>query len=101
MRLSRFAYAGRDHFRLAMCPVMRTGLTVLAGLVLGVLVTLTSVGAGALGTERKPFAPRSLIVGAPAKAVRTLSDAEVEGLKRSAAHYVENARRFASSLRPA
>ena len=59
------------------------------------------VGAGALVTERKVFPPRSLIVGAPAKVARALSDSEVAGLARSAAHYVENARRFAASLRPA
>ena len=59
------------------------------------------VGAGALVTERKAFPPRTLIVGAPAKAVRALTEAEVAGLARSAAHYVENAKRFARSLRPA
>ena len=59
------------------------------------------VGAGALVTERKTFPSRSLIVGAPAKVVRALTDSEVAGLARSAAHYVENARRFAQSLRPA
>ena len=59
------------------------------------------VGAGALVTEGKVFAPRSLIVGSPARAVRSLSEAEVAGLARSAAHYVDNARRFAASLRPA
>ena len=74
------------------------GAIVLNGAVIG---DECLVGAGALVTERKAFAPRSLIVGAPAKAVRTLSDAEVESLKRSAAHYVANARRFAASLRPA
>ena len=52
------------------------------------------VGAGALVTEGKEFPERSLIVGSPAKAIRALDDAALERLKMSAAHYVENARRF-------
>ncbi len=59
------------------------------------------VGAGALVTERKVFPPGSLIVGAPAKVLRPLTDAEVEGLAKSAAHYVENWRRFSAGLRVA
>lgn len=57
------------------------------------------VGAGSLVTEGKSFPERSLIMGAPAKAIRTLDDAAVEGLRRSAASYVDNARRFRSDLR--
>ncbi len=57
------------------------------------------VGAGALVTERKEFADGSLIVGAPAKAVRQLDSAARAGLERSAAVYVERWRRFAAGLR--
>jgi carbonic anhydrase/acetyltransferase-like protein (isoleucine patch superfamily) len=57
------------------------------------------VGAGALVTEGKSFPDHSLIVGAPAQAKRTLDDAAVAGLLRSAAHYVENGRRFAAGLK--
>ena len=39
------------------------------------------VGAGALVTEGKEFPERSLIVGSPAKAIRTLDDAACERLK--------------------
>ncbi|AXJ95026.1 MULTISPECIES: gamma carbonic anhydrase family protein [unclassified Sphingomonas] len=56
------------------------------------------VGAGALVTEGKVFPPRSLIVGSPARVVRTLTDAEVAGLHLSAATYVANARRYAAEL---
>lgn len=42
------------------------------------------VAAGALITEGKSFPDQSLILGSPAKAVRTLSDAELEALRRSA-----------------
>ena len=56
------------------------------------------VGAGALVTEGKEFPERSLIVGSPAKVIRILDDAAVERLRMSAAHYVENARRFRLGL---
>ena len=56
------------------------------------------VGAGALVTEGKTFPDNSLIVGMPARAVRTLDDAAVAQLRLSAEHYVENARRFARGL---
>ena len=59
------------------------------------------VGAQALVTEGKVFPPRTLIVGAPAKAVRPLTEAEVAGLRASAATYVANARRYAAGLSPA
>lgn len=57
------------------------------------------VGAGSLVTEGKEFPDNSLIVGSPAKAVRTLDDDAVNRLKLSAAHYVENARRFRKGLK--
>jgi carbonic anhydrase/acetyltransferase-like protein (isoleucine patch superfamily) len=73
------------------------GATVMNGARIG---ANSIVGAGALVTEKKEFPERSLIVGAPAKAVRTLDDAAVEVLRLSAAHYVEAWRRFAIRLRP-
>jgi carbonic anhydrase/acetyltransferase-like protein (isoleucine patch superfamily) len=59
------------------------------------------VGAGALITEGKSFASGSLIVGAPARVVRQLTDAEKQALRLSAAHYVEKAKRYAEQLRTA
>ena len=56
------------------------------------------VGAGALVTEGKEFPDGSMIIGAPAKVVRQLTPEQIEGLRRSAAHYVENARRFRAGL---
>ncbi len=56
------------------------------------------VGARALVTEGKTFPDGSLIVGAPAVAVRTLTDAQIEGLRQSALHYVENAKRFRAGM---
>lgn len=56
------------------------------------------VGAAALVTEGREFPDNSLIVGSPAKVIRTLDEKAVEMLRWSAAHYVENARRFMSGL---
>jgi len=57
------------------------------------------VGAGAVVTEGKEFPDNSLIVGAPAKAIRLLDDAATAKLLQSAQHYVENSRRFARGLK--
>ncbi len=56
------------------------------------------VGANALVTEGKEFAPGSLIVGAPAKAVRELGDADRERMLLTATGYVRNWKRFAKGL---
>jgi len=58
------------------------------------------VGAGALVTEGKTFDDHSLIVGSPAKAVRTLDKEAATKLRQSAAHYVDNWRRFAVGIKP-
>ncbi|WP_331374544.1 gamma carbonic anhydrase family protein [Sinorhizobium chiapasense] len=71
------------------------GATVLNGAQIG---RNCLVGANALITEGKQFPDNSLIVGAPAKAIRTLDDAAVERLKRSAEHYVKNWQRYAAQL---
>ena len=57
------------------------------------------VGAGSLITEGKTFARGSLIVGAPARVVRQLSEEERRALRISAAHYAEKAARYAELLR--
>lgn len=72
------------------------GATILNGAVLG---RNCLVGANALVTEGKVFEDNSLIVGAPARAVRLLDGAAVAKLKASADSYVGNWRRFASEMR--
>jgi carbonic anhydrase/acetyltransferase-like protein (isoleucine patch superfamily) len=57
------------------------------------------IGAHALIPEGKVIPPRSLVVGTPGRVIRQLSDEEVAALRRNAHHYVENARRYASSAR--
>jgi carbonic anhydrase/acetyltransferase-like protein (isoleucine patch superfamily) len=57
------------------------------------------VGAGALVTEGKEFPDGSMVIGSPAKAVRELTPEQQLGLRWSAQHYVENARRFRDGLK--
>ena len=57
------------------------------------------VGAGSLVTEGKEFPDGSMIFGSPAKAVRQLSAEQIEGLKMSASHYVDNASRYKAGLK--
>ena len=73
------------------------GSTILNGATIG---AQSIVGAHALVTEGKSFPERSLILGAPARVVRTLSDAEVAANLQSAAHYVENAARYRAGFSP-
>lgn len=56
------------------------------------------VGAGALVTEGKEFPDGSMILGSPAKAVKYLSQIQIENLRKSAAHYIANGRKFSSGL---
>ena len=45
------------------------------------------VGAGALVTEHKEFPDNSLIIGVPAKAVKTLDENAVQSILNNASHY--------------
>jgi carbonic anhydrase/acetyltransferase-like protein (isoleucine patch superfamily) len=56
------------------------------------------VAAGALVTEGKTFPPRSLILGAPAKAVRELTQEEVNNLRANADDYARRATVYKTSL---
>lgn len=47
------------------------------------------IGAGSLVTQRKSFPPRTLIMGSPAKAVRELTDEEIEAMVTVAADAYE------------
>jgi carbonic anhydrase/acetyltransferase-like protein (isoleucine patch superfamily) len=58
------------------------------------------VGANALVTEGKIFPDNTLIVGSPAKAIRTLDDEAVARLRASAAGYVANWKHFKARLLP-
>ncbi len=78
--------------------VMLHGCTVENGCLIGMSATILDgavigegsiVGAHSLVTSNKVFPPRSLIMGSPAKVVKTLSDEEVENLIKHAARYVD------------
>ena len=78
--------------------VMLHGCTIEDGCLIGMSATILDgavigkesiVGAGSLVTKNKKFPPRSLILGSPAKVVRTLSDEEVKELYDSAKRYVK------------
>jgi len=78
--------------------VMLHGCTIKKGSLIGMSATILDgaiigeesiVGANSLVTKGKVYPPRSLIVGSPAKVVRTLSDKEVEELYNSAKRYVD------------
>jgi carbonic anhydrase/acetyltransferase-like protein (isoleucine patch superfamily) len=84
------------------------GCTIEAGSLIGMGATVLNhariganclVGAGALVTEGKEFPDNSLIVGAPAKAVRALDAETIERMAAGTRGYVENWRRFAGGLR--
>lgn len=58
------------------------------------------IGARCLITEGKEIPDGSLVMGSPGKVVRQLDEAAIAMLRASAAHYVENWRRYARDLAP-
>jgi carbonic anhydrase/acetyltransferase-like protein (isoleucine patch superfamily) len=57
------------------------------------------IGAGALVPEGKVFPDRCLLVGAPAKVMRELSDEEAAAFQRGPRSYVERAQQFRTRLK--
>jgi carbonic anhydrase/acetyltransferase-like protein (isoleucine patch superfamily) len=72
------------------------GAIVLNGAKIGVN---SLVGAGALVTEGKSFPDNSLIVGTPARAIRTLDDAAVKQIAAGADIYVRRWQQYAKGLK--
>ena len=58
------------------------------------------IGANALIGEGKEIAEGSLVVGAPGRVVRKLSDEEILGLRNISAHYVEKSKLYREELTP-
>lgn len=88
--------------------VMLHGCTVGDGSLIGIQAVVLNgakigrnclVGAGAVVTEGKEFPDGSLILGAPAKAVRRVSPEQIERIRYGALHYVENAVRHRRQLK--
>jgi carbonic anhydrase/acetyltransferase-like protein (isoleucine patch superfamily) len=71
--------------------VIGMGATILDGARIG---TGSFVGAGALVTIGTDIPPGSLVLGAPAKVVRPVSQKERDAIAFGAAHYVELAREY-------
>ncbi|MCH8961054.1 MAG: M24 family metallopeptidase [Bacteroidetes bacterium] len=57
------------------------------------------IGANSFLPERKTIPDNSLVMGSPGKVVKTLSDQQKKMLELSAAHYVQNAKRFRDELK--
>lgn len=57
------------------------------------------IGAGALVSEGKEIPDNSMVIGFPGKVHRQLSENEIEGLRSSATHYMQNAKRFSQTLK--
>lgn len=87
---------------------MLHGCTIASGALIGIQAVILNnakigknclVGAGALITEGKEFPDNSLIIGSPAKAVRTLTDEDIARMHANTANYVERGKRFKTSLK--
>jgi carbonic anhydrase/acetyltransferase-like protein (isoleucine patch superfamily) len=72
------------------------GATVLNGAKIG---KNCLVGARSLVTEGKEFPDGCMILGSPAKVARMLTPEQIEGLRRSAGHYIDNAQRYRKGLK--
>lgn len=88
--------------------VMLHGCTIGDGSLVGIQAVILNgakigknclVGAGALVTEGKEFPDNSLIIGSPAKAVRTLSDEDITRMHGNTRNYVERGRYFKDNLK--
>ncbi|TFG60580.1 MAG: gamma carbonic anhydrase family protein, partial [Spirochaetales bacterium] len=54
------------------------------------------VGAGALVTEGKEFPERSLIIGSPARFVRTLTDEDAAKIQEAVQRYIERSKHMST-----
>lgn len=88
--------------------VMLHGCTIGAGSLIGIGAIVLNrarigknciVGAGSLVTEGKEFPDGSMILGSPAKVVRSLSPEQIAGLNFIVEFYINNAKRFRKGLK--
>lgn len=86
---------------------MLHGCTIKEGALIGIQAVVLNgavigrnclVGAGAVVTEGKQFPDNSLILGAPAKVVRELNEADLERLRTISAGYVERRQYYKANL---
>lgn len=83
------------------------GCTVNDGALIGIRATVlngsvigknTLVGAGALVTENKDMPNNALIIGAPARVAKTMTDEEAKRTLRPAKHYIKQNKRYQKDL---
>jgi len=88
--------------------VMLHGCTVGDGSLIGIQAVILNrakigkncvVGAGSVVTEGKEFPDNSLIIGSPARVVKTLDADAVKRFAEIVPHYVENAERYRKTFR--
>ncbi|MBB5442088.1 carbonic anhydrase/acetyltransferase-like protein (isoleucine patch superfamily) [Paraburkholderia sp. WSM4177] len=86
---------------------MLHGCTIKEGALIGIQAVVLNgavigrnclVGAGAIVTEGKVFPDNTLILGAPAKAVRELTEADIANMQRGAASYAGRREYFKAQL---
>jgi carbonic anhydrase/acetyltransferase-like protein (isoleucine patch superfamily) len=58
------------------------------------------IGSGALITEGKKIPPRSVVMGAPGRVIRQVTDADVERLAAGAVNYERRWKQFAAGMKP-
>lgn len=87
--------------------VMLHGCTIGDGTLIGIGAVILNnakigkdclVGAGSLVTEGKVFPDGSVIMGSPAKVVRSLSPEQIQGVHLMAQHYIDNALRYKATF---
>ncbi len=86
---------------------MLHGCTIGDGTLIGIRATVLNgsvipenclVGAGALVTENKTFEANKVLMGVPARAIRTMDEKTAARMPRTADHYVWNKQRFLDNL---
>lgn len=86
---------------------MLHGCTIGAGSLIGIKAVLLNhcvigknclIGANALITEGRVIPDNSLVIGAPGKVVRNLTESEIAAMHANAAHYVEQMLRYRTGL---
>ena len=88
--------------------VMLHGCTIGDGSLIGIQAVILNravigrnclIGAGAVVTENKVIPDNSLVLGAPAKVTRTLSDADIANMHAGSANYVRRGAYYKTALK--
>jgi carbonic anhydrase/acetyltransferase-like protein (isoleucine patch superfamily) len=58
------------------------------------------IGSGALIAEGKKIPPRSVVMGAPGRVIREVTEADLERIRSGVTSYQRNWKRFAAGMKP-